>query len=240
MGRMVHLNGTIKKIFEEEDLSNQTLKDLAVELIGKCEFSNGVMRVSASSKNLSEIYDLFRISVLDGHIPINKAIGFKLFSSMHMEDVAAIERHTSCLENMVELSKNVSKVVFMSPTGFVVNSGEKTGNVTAGSAGFVSDGKPVQVLDSSVYLFNSLEPLGIRIFAHENTGYHLMSDNVEIMKKVYKEQSSTFFPLNTEHNLINYLNILPFNGRDIRYKLRNGFSDENLKILWDRYLRRFM
>jgi hypothetical protein len=215
--------------------------DVAKSLMTGCSFGNGLMQTNLHGEALRGAYHFFRVAVLDGHIPLNKAIGFKLFSSRNMEDLAAIDRHTSCLENMVELSKNVSKVIFISPTGFAVSSKEKTGNVTAGNAGFMSDGKEIKVLDGSVYMYNSTEPLGIRVFAYENTGYHLMEENVEIMRSIYssdKEESSTFFPLNTEHSLIDYINILPFDGKSIRYRLRGDFTEPDLAILWRRYLER--
>lgn len=211
------------------------------KMLQTCDFMNGFMLTGLTGEELREAYNMFRISVLDGLVPVTKAIGFKLFSSMNMEDLAAIDRHTSCLENMVELSKNVSKVIFISNTGFAVSSKEKVGDVTAGNAGFMSDGKEVKVLDESCYLYNSTEPLGIRVFVYENTGYHSMEENVELMRSIYSgnmEESSTFFPLNTNHSLIDYINILPFDGQTIRYRLKKGFTEEDLSILWKRYLER--
>lgn len=216
-------------------------KDIAKKLISNCTLQDGVLRTSLTGEDLREAYDFFRISILDGLVPVNKAIGFKLYSSKNTEDLAAVDRHTSCLENMIELSKNVAKLIFVSPTGFLVTSRERTGDVTAGNAHFFSDGKDVKVLDSSIYLFNSIEALGIRVFANESTGYHSMEDNVTAMKTIYrsdKEESSTFFPLNTNHTLNGYVRVLPFLGKDIKYKLSDKFSEQDFNALWKSYLER--
>lgn len=216
--------------------------DILKSLTSYCDFKGGRMLTTLTGENLREVYTLFREAILNGEIPLNKAVGFKLYSTTSMENLAAIDRHTACLENMIQLSKNISKLIFISPTGFVVTSYELTGDAYSGNINFTSDGTKIEVLDNSIYLFNSIEPLGVRIFAHENIGYRSMEENVEIMKTVYnsdREESSTFFPLNTEHVLVDYVNVLPFDGKEIRYKISKNFKEEDLKILWNRYLERW-
>lgn len=222
--------------------------------VSRSSMRDGILHVDGTLQDKKEVYDIFRISVLDGLIPIKKVIGFKIISYDNVSNVGAVERHSSCLENMIQLSTNASKLIFVPriPIGDFINTGIQTGVITSANAKFKNNTREVPVLDKKVYLYHANSDMGLRLYINENIGLHLMEENVDIMKQGWgeskessksllgidnaSENSSMYFPLNTEHSLIEYLSVLPFRDGEIRYKIRQGVSESDIEFLWHNYV----
>lgn len=211
---------------------NENLRNI---ILNTCKLSEGVMELDCTEIERREVYDLFRVSVLDGLIPISKVIGFKHKSAYSFEDVAAIERHQACKENMIELSKNISKLIFLDDTGIFVDTAELIGEVYAYNAELTSNNNTVNVLDKNLYMYTTSEHCGIRFFVARQTGYKLVEENVKFMNNEFSK-SFEFFPLNTAHTLLEYVRVLPYMDHKIRYRLTDGIKDSDIEKLWLRFI----
>jgi hypothetical protein len=216
------------------------------------KFENGVV-VLEKDETQAEVYTRFREAVLDNLIPLNKAIGFKLTSATDTSIASATDRNQSVIENMIEISNNVGKLIFLPKYDALSNTVLGTSNiiniteqqekeVTSANAIFTSGGKKVDVLDKSIYLYYPVNKVGVRILAFEAAGVRTMEQNVEKMNELLSATStkggSSFFPLNTEHSLIDYVRIIPHTGKgDVRYRLFKGMTDDILTTLWKVYER---
>lgn len=210
-------------------------------------FKDGIIHIKdeASPK---EVFEDIRTSVYDNLIPVIKVVGFKTVDVFNPESVRASDRHNAILENMIELSGTFSELVilpykdpgsarFLLPSN-ILNIEQTSGEVTAGSAVFKSNGKKLEALNKTLYLYNALQPVAIRLVVTESTGFVTMERSVEMIRTYLADMDgfdpNSYFPLNNEFSLINYVRILPPVYKEYKYTLRNGMTDEILNILWDR------
>jgi hypothetical protein len=205
-------------------------------ILSSCRFSNGELMLDCTASERREIYDLFRVSILDGLIPISKVVGLKHTSSYNYSDVSAIDRHRACKENMMELARNVSKLIFVSDIGVSVDTEETIGKIYANNAGFTSNSRLVEVLDGNIYLYTSIDYIGLRLFVLKQAGYNLLEDNVKKMR-MELSRSYEYFPINSEHVLLDYVRVLPMFGDKIRYRLINNISEKHIEKLWLDYIK---
>jgi hypothetical protein len=201
-------------------------------IFNNCEFTETGL-VTPDDADKQTIHRFLRESILDAHLPVVKAVGFSLNASSTLHRQVATERCSYCLENMIEISSNLDDLVFLEVYNTRVTSDFELGEVSLPNSVLTSNAKPIHVLYTNPHLLTNIKPLKLEIFVTENTGYKTMKDNSKIMGK------NKYFPMNTYHNIISYVKILPFNG-DIRYRLTNGMTLEALKSLYVNYYAKYI
>lgn len=198
-----------------------------LENILRCTFTNTGLEVPGDINPLI-LHRFMRQSILDAHLPIIKPIGFALNASKKLHKQSATERCSYCLENMIEIASNLDNIVFLDVSNNRVISEQGVGEISVDKPIFFSNTRPVRTLYTQPHVMTTIKPLSIEIFVTENTGYKTMKDNSKIMTK------DKFFPLNSYHHIIEFVRILPFNGK-IQYKLLNGMTPEELRALYLNY-----
>lgn len=189
-------------------------------------------------------FDEIRTAVYDNKLPLLKVIGFKTVDKSNPDSVRASDRHNAILESMIELSNTFSELILMPNPDSPVNSmrllniEEALGRVTTGNAIFHCNGKRVQALNKEQYLYHALEPISVRLAVIEGTGFIHMEQSVDVIKELCSGMQGfdhrSYFPLNNEFTILDYVRILPPSGDVFRYKAVNGMTDEALNILWSR------
>ena len=82
-------------------------------------------------------------------------------------------------------------------------------------------------------MFTAVEDVNIDVVTRINSGTVTISDNAEFIKTQLKD--GLYYPMNTNHSLAAFINILPFDGKRIRYEL-NGVKEEYMNELWQQYI----
>lgn len=210
-------------------------------------FKDGIIHMPGEENPIG-VYTEIRSAIYDNDIPLIKVIGFKTVDRSNPDSVRASDRHNAILENMIELSGTFSDLIllpyndtssgrYMLPSNFV-NANDMIGGVTAGSAAFRANGKSLNALNKELYLFHALQAISIRMVVTETTGFITMEKSVEIIKGICSGMSdfdpNSYFPLNNEFSLVDYVRILPPTNKYFRYKLRGGMTDDILNMLWNR------
>lgn len=200
---------------------------------------NGVLECNASNKNeLLEIDRKFREAFLDNKIPITKIIGFYLEDGDKSRNYA-VRRSANCLNNPVEISKNLSKVVVENTDATICRTRRLVGDVYSDDVKFIHNSQEIKLLTKDIFLFTLLKPSSICVFLNRDTGFKRIEDNVGIMKMKWIDMPDLdiekYYPLNTLHSVAEDIFILPCDGKTIRYRLRNPDDDEVFSKLWDEY-----
>lgn len=180
----------------------------------------------------------FREAFLDNKIPITKIIGFYL-EDRDMTRNFAIRRSPNCLNNPVEISNNLSKVILESTEASISRTLYKTGEIYSDNLAFVVNGTVLEILNKNEYLLTLLQPTSICAILNTTTGSKTIEDNVEIMREKAKYmrgvEPEKYYPINTLHSVAERIFILPFNGTEIRYRLEKPEDDAVFTKLWEKY-----
>lgn len=200
---------------------------------------NGKLECNVSSRDELLMLDRkFREAFLDNKIPITKIIGFYLEDGEKSRNYA-IRRSSNCLTNPIEISKNLSKVVVENTDAIVCRTKRLIGDVYSDNIKFIHAGKEIGLLTKNQYLFTLLKPSSLCVFLNKETGFKRIEDNVDIMKNKWKDmfeiETDKYYPLNTLHSVAEDIFILPCDGKEIRYRLRNSEDDEIFSQLWEEY-----
>lgn len=197
-----------------------------------CVLKNGYVKTTLKGEALKAMYSNLLRMCLDGTMPITKIIGFSVKSDKHLE-TTVLNRSVSLLENQIEISSNLSKLIF---TGLNIN--QCMINIPAGriyAKDLVLPARRVKVEDKVVlkhlkiinadtYLFTATEDIQLDLYLNKASGAFLIKDNVKQIKTV----DTKYYPLNSTHNLAPVIRFLPFDGYSIRYRLSKGISEDNI------------
>lgn len=208
------------------------------------DISNVTMRGGKLHTDITDKEELFKLdrifreAFLDNKIPITKIIGFYL-KDKELSKNFAVKRSANCLNNPIEISNNLSKVVLEDTEGSIAATLYKTGDIYSDDIYFVVNGAPVRLLNKDLYLMTLLKPTAICVILNSSTGSKTIEDNVEIMREKTKFMPNVdyekYYPLNTLHSVAENIFILPFNGKEIRYRLLRPEDDEIYSKMWEKY-----
>lgn len=200
---------------------------------------NGVLICNTTDREeLLEIDRQFREAFLDNKIPITKIIGYYLEDADKSRNYP-VKRSVNCLNNPIENSKNLAKLVVENTDAVITRTVRMTGDVYAEDIEFIHNAKKIKLLTKNMFIFTLLKPSSLCVFLNKATGFKRIEDNVDIIRKACSDMGSIdpnkYYPLNTLHSVAEDIFILPFNGKEIRYRLRNPEDDEIFSSLWDEY-----
>lgn len=211
---------------------------------------DGLLHTSMKGKDLEWLYKKFREAFMDGKLSVKKPIGFKITNAKQSLETIAVSRSSLVLESQIELSKNISKLVICGNSAIQVKCTNLKGKIYAGNLNITSDNRSVKVLDPSVFILTAMQSLDLNLVIYPNSGFHLIEDNVEIMRdecldnkqnigsiggELVHPKADEYYPLNTDHSLIDYIRIIPFDSHRIKYTITNNVRDEDLNNLWQSY-----
>lgn len=197
------------------------------------EMSRGIIRTNYTGSKLEHLYRVFRKGFLDGEIPTKKVIGFKFSSTKKARAMTAVARSPFVLENQIEVSKNLSEVFLVGSGGYVARARCSEGKVTGENINFVTNDESLYLLNKNIHLFTAVEDMNVDVVTRVNSGTVTITDNAEFIKTQLK--GGVYYPLNTNHSLAAFIDILPFDGKRIRYNL-NGVNEEYMNKLWQGYI----
>lgn len=218
-----------------------------LSVLGSClYFHRGVvlMRVfkdgSTPVKDVTE-YMLIRSQLMDGGIPITMPIGFQIASGTN-NTIRVIDKDISIQEPLIAISRNVLDLVFFGLTSGIVNSKVGEGEVLYSGATWKgresnsADRKAIVMSNPLVtcecpckdrYILRAIREAGIRFFLYTDCVRRSMGDNAKILK------NDAYLPLPSSHNLLNYVNVLPYNNDGVlRLTYRNGMNDDYLTRIY--------
>lgn len=192
-----------------------------------------------SEEDLRIIYKCFRASMLDGYIPIKKPIGFIVESRQYPQSANIVSRHPCLLESQLKMMENLSKLIVVGNCASEVTTDLLQGKIKASNLGIQADGKPVRFLDPSVSICSAIKPIRIKMIINENVGYKIMEESyhsIDKLLKTYGKEENRCIPLNVQHSLFDYIRVLPFNRKEIRYTLVGNISEKDMNDLWHKFI----
>lgn len=185
-------------------------------------------RITTPSLDIHEGHARLREAILDGHIPISMPIGFSLSSPKSASFMNAIDRHTCCQESMIAVASNVSNIIFVGDMSEIVDTEEQVGTLTTGNVRWRSKGRyGCKPINPEQHMLTATEPMTVRFFMKKAAGYHSMAENAKSIG------DDAYFPLNTNHTLINYVRVLPMVTDHIEVRYFNGMTPEMFTTIWN-------
>ena len=193
-------------------------------ILSKCKFLNsGIYIPPELDLDIYEVYDFIHQAVTDNHIPVTKAIGFKITSSKTLRaKVSAVERNAAVLENLVSVSTNLSDKIFRETTSDkIVADIDGKFDLEDEECYFTESMKKLPVMYTRSYILTSIFPSTLEIILDTGTGYHNMEKNVK------KIEDNNFFPMISVHSLNDFVRVCPPSKEDfIELRFDNSFDIE--------------
>lgn len=202
---------------------------------------DGVLRApDIPQDRLFELDTLFREIFLDSKIPITKVIGFYIEDENDSRNSAISRVASCCLDNPVAISNALSKVSFAHTGTLLVLTNSLIGEVTSKDLTIYTGGDALKALSTKpVKIATFTNKAKFRFILNTATGQKSIDENVEIIKSylhdIKKYDSNLYYPLNTHHTVSDDLFVLPFNGKEVRYRVKDKNLETELAELWDRY-----
>lgn len=208
---------------------------MLAEIFTYCDFQkDGIVIPPESGLNIMQVYTFLHEAIADNHLPVVKAVGFKIHDVSSVRTRASVtERNTAVMENYVEIAGNLMDKVFLDTNTNKVIVLDLNGKLNLNNPDTVvqENRNPVRVVYDDPYILGALRTINLEIFINENTGHRDMGCNVRVLR------DQTFFPLFSVHTVYPYCRICPPRaGEKLEYRLRKGFKPEDLKKLLGRLI----
>lgn len=199
---------------------------------------------STPVKDVTE-YREIRSQLMDGGIPITMPIGFQLATGTN-NTVRITDKDVSIQEPLIAISRNVLGLVFLGLESGIVTAKVPGGDILysgvnwRGRESNSADRKSINISNPLVdcmcickdrYILRAVREAGIRFFLHTACSRRSMGDNAKILK------NDSYLPLPSEHNLLNYVSVLPYNKDGVlRVIYKNGMCDDYLNRIYSSVL----
>ena len=209
-------------------------------------FKDGVVQLHAG-ESLIQAYRNTLDIIYDNKLPLTKVIGFYVEDNFSANS-KSLDRNKSVMENMIQLSSNLSKVVFVPFRDMIEKDSNKftliklrarRGEIvtTKTKDAFKRNTSAVQPITESQHILSALNDVSLTMIVIDYAGYVSMESAASLIEQAvsgFEREGSSFFPMNTDFSLIDYVKILPPQNGRISYRLENGMTDETLNLYWER------
>lgn len=211
------------------------------------KFKNGKI-VPEKGMSLHQLHDKIVKELYDSGIYVPKIIGFNI-DNRSGRTQKQLDRNHSVLENMITLSNILSKIVFIpfkplsleGPKEFSMVRVDipKRTRATTGNTKMLSQQMSVHAIDKELHLLTTIESVTLNLFVIDHVGYLPMEESSKLMTELLATMSkdpTSFFPMNVDFSLHDYIRILPPTGEKdyLEYRLFNGMTDELLNHIYGR------
>lgn len=182
------------------------------------------------------VHRFLRELILDRHLYLNKAVGFKVYSPVIMRRANDIEisRHENLAESYVEMSLHIQDKIFLDnkDNEFVVTVQQGEGTIDNSVFRSVANQLPVTVLHRDPHIARVIKQYcTITVRTSYFCGYIGVERNSKYL-------DSEYFPLYTDYSIQDYVRVLPpmpTDGFTVRIKYFSGMSSEQLQSLIEDY-----
>lgn len=193
--------------------------------------------------DVKEFYKFMRNSILYNNIPLIKPIGFYISSGM-LDSQKVLQRQASCLENMIELSANLSSIIFYSEEDCqMCRSLDITGELTTENAEFRGGSKPMLVVSPPQFILNTNmdSKILLNLVVKKSTGSMTTEESSLELRKITAgisnyRSGNRYVPMRTTFSMINYVRIKPLEGDNIEVAL-DGITEDNFNLIWRDYIK---
>lgn len=151
---------------------------MLAEIFTYCDFQkDGIVIPKESGLNIMQVYTFLHEAIADNHLPVVKAVGFKIHDVSSVRTRASVtERNTAVMENYVEIAGNLMDKVFLDTNTNKVIVLDLNGKLNLNNPDTVvqENRNPVRVIYDDPYILGALRTINLEIFINENTGHRDM------------------------------------------------------------------
>lgn len=180
-------------------------------------------------------FKFLREAVMDARIPVTKIIGFSLTCSTEYTRITAEGRTGLTLESLVQIATNFTDKILAQDVPNIIACNIPKGRLTADKTLTNFTGFDFNFLYTESEILSATQDLSLYLFTLTSTGYRTMLDNSDTMRRIDRENSSSYFPIASYHSLSDFIRFTPFDGH-IHYRFYHGATPSLLKASLDRLL----
>lgn len=198
---------------------------------------NGVI-APPSNINPWRAYKFIQEAIYDGHLPVTRIIGYSIRVDKQKKSARSeriLERDQSCADDRLTIASNLSNVLLMDYVSPRAHTDSYQGLMTVSNANFSFSKQPIIALSTKDYIVRSLEKVCFDMVLSTSTGYRDANENFEkIMKSRSVVSKTRYFPMFSYHNIIDFINVLPFVDNKIEVRYSYGMNDTYLTIMFEK------
>lgn len=176
-------------------------------------------------------------AIYDGHLPITRIIGYHVTTSNSARTARSsriVERDQNCADDRLTIASNLTNILFVDYTKPKAHVEEHTGVMRVSEIEFTYSRKPIPVLTTQDYMLTSLAGVSMDLTLSTSTGYKDANENyTKIMSSKIAVSRTRYFPLFSYHNIIDFVKVLPFTGKDIILRYEYGMTDAYLTEIFE-------
>lgn len=203
--------------------------------------NGNIIQVQASMPAFQK-YRLFERAIMDGDLPVMMPLGVAVDTSdTRIKNILGYSQEV--VEPVMQIADNVRDLLFYGSTsrGQVVYRGRENrtlkGPQYSGSIPWFANGYDIHCVEPDRLIFTALKPFGLTLIVRRYSGFRSMEENANLIPELFKGSTLNlkyvFFPLESNHNLLNYVHLAPYDGTDnIRVFYSNGMTPEILDRIW--------